>query len=513
MTVVGERLGPFEIREILGEGGSAIVYASVLDGREIALKVLRPELELDPREVDRFVQEAGRMRRVRHPSLVPVVDVGMLPDGRPYIAMPRLVGRTLAERLAEGPIPAARAVAMFEDVASAVSELHRAGLVHRDIKPENVLWVDGEDRLVLLDLGIAREADAVPSTTTKAGLTRGTPAYMAPERFFGSPATERTDVYELALLFYMMLVGRLPWDEQDPRGRMTPRSPGDQGVPVTTALARVVLRALSVDFDARPRSVDDFVREVRDAAAEPSPDTAPATRFVAASGARPSALEQAPTQISPPAGVAVGSPTMQSAGGAQATAVAVFTGPPPEPRRGSPMAMLAVGAAIALAAAGAGVFASSALRSTDASPRAASPPTGTPTATSPEEPSPMTSAVLAELVAPAPTGSPSAPAPHASGSAPAPTAAPVASANPKGAASASASPAGGGARTPTACNNLVALMCSPSSGATPAECTAWKNNVANWQRSYPPDVARDTCQSAFNASANGLELRRRSKPP
>src|SRR5688572_18302253 len=115
-------LGPFPITEVLGEGGSAFVYATTdVHGREIALKVLRPELDLEPREVQRFVEEAGRMRRVSHRALVPVLDVGMLPDGRPYIAMPRLRGRTLAERLATAPLPYQRAIDMFADVADAVS--------------------------------------------------------------------------------------------------------------------------------------------------------------------------------------------------------------------------------------------------------------------------------------------------------------------------------------------------------------------------------------------------------
>lgn len=106
--------------------------------------------------------------------------------------------RGVAQRLASGTLSRERALDLFDQLATAVQVMHVSGLIHRDLKPENVMLVDGGKRAVLLDFGIAKAADAPPSTTTQAGLQRGTPAYMAPERFFGARATKCSDLYELA---------------------------------------------------------------------------------------------------------------------------------------------------------------------------------------------------------------------------------------------------------------------------------------------------------------------------
>jgi serine/threonine-protein kinase len=207
--VTPARLGAFEIVGVLGEGGSAIVYDARMNDREIALKVSRHESESRSRA--RFLEEARLMRCVSHPAMVEVVEVDVLPDGRPYLALERLDGETLAERLDRGALPFEQALALFDQLTEALEAVHEAGLLHRDLKPENILLVDGGHHLKLLDLGIAKDVKTGPSTTTQAGIVRGTPATMAPERFLGKPATELSEVYEVALLLYAMLVGRLPW--------------------------------------------------------------------------------------------------------------------------------------------------------------------------------------------------------------------------------------------------------------------------------------------------------------
>ena len=190
------RVGDFELTVLLGEGGAGEVYGGTKGGLPVAVKMLRGDLELTERERQRFFDEATRMRRVTHPGIVAVLDAGTLPDGRPYLSMPRLEGETLAARIARGPIPVDEALRFFAELAAAVSTLHATGLVHRDIKPENVFLARDTSRpadkrvhAMLLDLGIARDENAGSSTTTLEGKTRGTPAYMAPERFFGSAAS------------------------------------------------------------------------------------------------------------------------------------------------------------------------------------------------------------------------------------------------------------------------------------------------------------------------------------
>jgi serine/threonine-protein kinase len=288
MSVDPTQLGDFTVVTRLGEGGSGTVYAARWTRAEeaVALKVLREAVTATEKERARFFEEAAKLRKVEHPSLVRVLDVGTLPDGRPYLVMPRLSGETLAQRLARGPLDPSDAIDVFEQLADGVGAIHDAGLVHRDIKPENVFLEDAPPgappRAILLDFGIARAIDRPDSTTTEAGVVRGTPAYMAPERFFGTPAGVRTDVYELALLLYMMLVGRLPWDPaaDNASGRLQPSPPSALGAPVPSGLDTVLLRAMSTRPEVRPDSAPAFAREVR-AAAAPATSAPPARRTAA----------------------------------------------------------------------------------------------------------------------------------------------------------------------------------------------------------------------------------------
>jgi serine/threonine-protein kinase len=266
----------FQPVRVLGEGGSGIVYevrvrARSVDGNapghSLALKVLRADLAPSERERRRFLEEAERMQRLDSPGLVQLLEAGLLPDGRPYLAMPLLDGETLAATLRRGPVPPATAMRWFEVLARAVHAIHTAGMVHRDVKPENIMIVD--DAPVLLDFGIARDIDDESTTTTAEGRVRGTPAYMAPERFFGSPASVRSDVYELGVVLYLMVAGRLPWgSEKNVAERLNPASPRDAGADVSSSLATVILKSLSTRPEMRPASADELAREVATAASE-----------------------------------------------------------------------------------------------------------------------------------------------------------------------------------------------------------------------------------------------------
>ena len=180
-------LGEFRIHSILGEGGSGVVYDATWGPRRVALKVLHTSLVGTGKERAQFLTEAQRLQQIMHPSVVKVLAVGQLPDGRPYLAMERLEGETLASVIARGALAPARALEVFGDLCAAVQALHDQALVHRDLKPENV-FVVADRHAVLLDFGIAKALDAPATTTTQEGNVRGTPAYMAPERFFGQPA-------------------------------------------------------------------------------------------------------------------------------------------------------------------------------------------------------------------------------------------------------------------------------------------------------------------------------------
>jgi serine/threonine protein kinase len=274
-----ERLGDYRITGVLGEGGGGIVYAAMGPKGEVALKVPHADRELSERDRERYLAEAAMMDRVRHASIVEVLASGVLPDGRPFVAMPRLRGRTLAEKVFEdGPLAVGRALDLFEQLADATTALHAADLLHRDLKAENVFLLDGDARAKLLDFGIAKDR-AAPTSHTTTGLVRGTPATMAPERFFGAAASEQSDVYELAVVLYVMLAGRLPWagDETDVKARAhpVPLSVVRPGVPF--ALSHVLMKALATRPEHRPATPGELATELRAAASQPAPLAAGAT--------------------------------------------------------------------------------------------------------------------------------------------------------------------------------------------------------------------------------------------
>jgi len=293
-------LGEFRIEAVLGQGGSGIVYDATWGPRRVALKVLHPSLVGTGKERSQFLTEAQRLQQIAHPSVVKVLAVGQLPDGRPYLAMERLEGETLASLVSRGALPLTRSLEMFGELCSAVAALHEQGLVHRDLKPENV-FVVAQKHAVLLDFGIAKDLAAPASTTTQEGNVRGTPAYMAPERFFGQPAGIPTDVYELAVVLYVMLAGRLPWDTvSDPETRLSPRSLIELAPDVPEALDVEIRRALSTRVQNRPASATALLEAVTAAAATASeePSSAASTARLR-SGAHETVQPQATTGSKP----------------------------------------------------------------------------------------------------------------------------------------------------------------------------------------------------------------------
>jgi serine/threonine-protein kinase len=205
----------YAIGDEVGRGGIAVVYAA-RDRRlrrEVALKVLPPDLAFRPDVRTRFLREAETASRLNHPHIVPIYAVEER-DGLAFMVMALVRGESLAQRLRrERRLPLAEAARLLAEVADALAYAHASGVIHRDIKPDNIL-IDGESgRAVVTDFGIARAVEASGERLTKTGIAMGTPAFMSPEQATGEREIDgRSDVYSLGVVGWLLLAGRLPFD-------------------------------------------------------------------------------------------------------------------------------------------------------------------------------------------------------------------------------------------------------------------------------------------------------------
>ncbi|MCH9680521.1 MAG: serine/threonine protein kinase [Deltaproteobacteria bacterium] len=260
------RVGRYELLRCIGRGGMGIVYAArdVELGREVAIKLLRPELS--HRDDERLTSEARALARLSHPNVVSVFDVGTYEEQR-FIAMEFVPGQNL-RRWLDAPRSLREVLQVFVAAGRGLHAAHEQGLVHRDFKPDNVL-VGDDGRPRVLDFGLARPPDVAgaapvmppeipagvdPLATmlTQAGQVLGTPAYMAPEQHLGEPADARSDQFAFAVALYHAVYGVRPFTGDDPRalalsivrGRLRPATPR---FPVPAWLDDLLVRALSVD--------------------------------------------------------------------------------------------------------------------------------------------------------------------------------------------------------------------------------------------------------------------------
>ena len=314
---ISGNIGPYEVRRLLGKGGMGTVYLAAdhaLD-RPVAIKVLPLHLSEDEAIVARFQREARAIAKLRHPNLMHIYTVGEH-EGRPYFAMEYVKGSTLAFVLAQtGPMPPAQAAQVAGEVLAALDKVHGAGIVHRDIKPANIM-IDEDGRTILMDFGLARQAEEVPLTGDHTVL--GTPNYMSPEQAKGDPVDPRCDIYSLGIVLYEMLTGAAPFmgkssfeilrlhivSSVPPPSEFLPGVPGALDQIVATAVAK---------------SADDRYEDVRQMAAAlgavlPSPTL---LRLAGASGST-----SGPTVLLPQAGGMVAStvrlPTTVASGGVSA---------------------------------------------------------------------------------------------------------------------------------------------------------------------------------------------------
>lgn len=219
-TIVGHKVGAYEVQKYITQGGMAHVYQAYDAGleRKVAVKILLPEFTRDRNFVERFRREARAAAQLRHPNIVQIYATGATEENLPYIVMEYVEGGALdqkLEELAQGQtvFTAAHALAIIRQLADALAAAHRAGVIHRDIKPANVL-LKGDGTPVLTDLGIAVMQN--DPRLTRANALIGTPDYMSPEQAQGEQVDGRSDLYSLGVILYELLAGRRPFVAESP---------------------------------------------------------------------------------------------------------------------------------------------------------------------------------------------------------------------------------------------------------------------------------------------------------
>jgi serine/threonine-protein kinase len=278
MTI--DRLGKYRILEELGSGGFATVYRALdttLD-REVALKVLHPQLLTDPTFIGRFKREARAMAKLDHQHIAPVYEVGEA-DGRVYIALHLARGPNLAEMIARrGRFSWRETLDLLQPVCGALDYAHSRGVVHRDLKPANIL-VDRARGPVLTDFGFARLVGESSASLSASGGILGTPAYIAPEIWELDAAEPAADVYALGCIAYEMLTGEVLFAGKTPMQAMRAHDRGPQfpeawseGVP--ERIEFVLNKALARDPAARYPGAGAFHRALGDLGAQAPWETA-----------------------------------------------------------------------------------------------------------------------------------------------------------------------------------------------------------------------------------------------
>ncbi|QQR45366.1 serine/threonine protein kinase [Myxococcus xanthus] len=270
----GSTLGNYQLEQLLGEGSMGRVFQArhTRLGRQVALKVLRPEHARDGGFVRRFFQEARTVNQINHEHIVEIFDFvdESATGGHVYCVMELLRGQSLSSLAQAEPLTLARIQRFVVQVCAALGAAHQVGVVHRDVKPDNLFVIHraGQpDFVKVLDFGVAKLLTAEGGTTgTVDGTIIGTPAYMAPEQAAGLPVDARSDIYAVGNILYELISGKPPFQAPafghlvvqiitQPPPPLPSHLPS--GEPVPPQLAELVMRCLSKEPEARPQSLTE----------------------------------------------------------------------------------------------------------------------------------------------------------------------------------------------------------------------------------------------------------------
>lgn len=274
----GERLKgtPYRLIEPVGGGGMGQVFRAehIELGRQVAVKLLAPQLADDAAAMERLRREARAAARIGSAHIVDIYDLGVCDEGRPFVVMKLVDGSDLKTLMdAESPLPPERVAVLLSQIASALRDVHAVGIVHRDLKPENIMIEvrPSGDHTTILDFGIAQSLQDTDTRLTRDGQVIGTPGYMAPEQSLSKVLDGRADQYSLGVIIYEMLAGSGPYPRlsalQLIAASLTqPPTPLSEKVDerlVPPALQAVVMRAISREAVDRFENIQDFAEAFR----------------------------------------------------------------------------------------------------------------------------------------------------------------------------------------------------------------------------------------------------------
>lgn len=275
-SLIGQKVGKYQVVEALGRGGMAEVYKAYQESldRYVAIKVMHSFLADEEGFLARFQREARAMASLNHRHIVGVYDFDVQ-EGMYYIVMEFVSGGTLKDRLSDlvksgDQMPLDESVRIAMEVGDALAYAHGRGMVHRDIKPGNIM-LDEQGHAVLTDFGIAKILSG--PTVTATGAMIGTPAYMSPEQGLGQPGDERSDLYALGVLFYQMVTGRLPYDADTPLAVILKHvndpipQPAELNSDTPPEIQAVVIKAMAKNPAERYQTAAALITDLQSAAA------------------------------------------------------------------------------------------------------------------------------------------------------------------------------------------------------------------------------------------------------